>query len=520
MAECTEPPELDALPPPGRRASVHGSGGTAQSGPTWTYLVVSLGLAAAMARQTWNRQWSTDVWVHLAAVETLRHDLVDPVNELTLAAQESTGYTPYTFVLAIVARLTGLESVTVLQFAAMANLILFLAGFCLFTSTVSGRRHVPAAALVATLVMWGPRPWRWSGFLNLNSVGFGLPYPSMFATGLALVVAWALLRWDATGQRRWLSGVTIGVAVIALSHPFTAMWAMVMLLSLAVHRRLFRRDRLVSLLASGAVVAALVMSWPYFTFLELRRGGDAFAGVSAPLYSNLLGQFLAVMPGFYVVLRRLRDDRTDPLALMLLGGAAVYGFGWVTDDASFGRVLPLVFLSAHIGIGLAVVELLGPRRPRRPVMAAWVGVSFMIGLVGIAPAFARLLPDPFLAGSIRDDAALRPITEPYDELAGALPRGSVVVTDSIELARAAPGYGIGVVVPGYPVPLVTDLDQRRSATWRYLDPATPDATRRVIADRYGIVGVLCRSGCESYLTDHEVLISEPGWTLLISPSAE
>ena len=71
------------------------------------YLVLGLVLVVLLGAQTLNRQWSTDYWVHQATIETFRHDLTNPPNELTHSRDPSLSYTPYTFVLAAVASVTG-----------------------------------------------------------------------------------------------------------------------------------------------------------------------------------------------------------------------------------------------------------------------------------------------------------------------------------------------------------------------------------------------------------------------------
>ena len=106
---------------------------------------------------------------------------------------------------------------------------------------------------------------------------------------------------------------------------------------------------------------------------------------------------------------------------MLIGALVIYAYGAIIDDSNFGRVLPLVLFPAHVGIGLLVTAWIEHRsRPRAPVVA-WLGVSVAIGVVGISPGLPRLVPHVLLPGSLRDRTSLQAITEPYDDLSGALP---------------------------------------------------------------------------------------------------
>ncbi|MGH8978298.1 MAG: hypothetical protein ACRDV7_09520, partial [Acidimicrobiia bacterium] len=377
------------------------------------YVVLGLIVLVLLGVQTLNRQWSTDYWMYTATVDALLEDAGDPPHDMTGSDDPSERFTPYTVALAAVVRETGLASVTVMQLAAIANLILFLVAFELFVTELTGRRLVAVFALFATLVMWGIGPWRWSGYLNLNSIGFGMPWPSMFATGLVLLVGWALLRYDRGGAPGWLVLVGVGVPAALLSHPYTGGWGIVMLLALAVHRRLYRRDRVVPLLIAAACGAVLLAAWPYYPFFELGRADSAYSFAMQVMYRNVPLRLAAAVPGFVVVVARFRRDRTDPLALMLFGGVALYGFGWVTDTPSFGRVLPLILLAAHIGIGILVADLVERRRRASAPLVAGLVACVAIGLVGAGPGLLRTVPRGLLPESLREKTSLRPITDQY-----------------------------------------------------------------------------------------------------------
>ena len=131
----------------------------------------------------------------------------------------------------------------------------------------------------------------------------------------------------------------------------------------------------------AACTAGLVLAWPYYPFLELGSRGDAaYSGVMNVMYRSVATRTVAVLPGFFVVFQRFRRDHTDALALMLFGGLGIYVLGAVSDQQSFGRVLPLIMLAAQIGIGLLVADLVERRRPATVPIVTWLAVSFAIGL--------------------------------------------------------------------------------------------------------------------------------------------
>jgi alpha-1,6-mannosyltransferase len=479
------------------------------------YVVVSAVLVVLLVVQTLNRRWSSDFWLHEATLDAFRHNLLHPLQPLVGTHDSFEYYSPYTFVLAVVARVTGWSSVVVLQCAAVANLLLFLVAFRLFVGQLTNRAAV-VWSLVATLFFWGLRPWRWSGFLNLNSIGFGLPYPSMFATAVALLVGWALLRYGATKDRRWLVVVGLGYCVVALTHPFTGVWSAFMLLALAANLRLFRRETLVPLVVAGVCVALLLALWPYYRFYGLFSGGQHTE--SNALYELVPIRIVAALPGLVALRDRFRRDRFDALVLMFAAGIVLYALGGLGSDHNLGRTLPLLLLPLHIGIGELVARFTGVSagagagpRPGRAVGAALV-VCGIIGLVGVAPAFASMVPRHPVVDVLGDDDVLVPLTSRYSELHDALPRGSVVVAQLPVMEEVLPAYGYYVLSTGASV-FVPDADARAHATKVILAPGTSPARRQALIDRYDVRAVLCATRSCQTLFDGPATNVHP-WTLV------
>jgi hypothetical protein len=171
---------------------------------------------------------------------------------------------------AALGRLLGMGPIGALSVAAILNLVLFLVGFRLLVTRLVGNPHAAFYALVFTLVLWGLSPWRWSGFLNLNSLGFGLPL----------------------------------------------------------------------VLAAGPAVAVLDLHQQPPRHVPGRPAADLPRPGALPL-----------------VLQRLRANRRDPLGLMLLGASAVYLWGWLSGNATYGRILLFVVLVLHIVLGAWFADL-------------------------------------------------------------------------------------------------------------------------------------------------------------------
>jgi len=473
------------------------------------YVPVAIVLFVLLLVQTLNRRWSQDYWIHQATLDAFRQNLWHPVHPLIGSRDPFEYYSPYTFMLAVAARVSGLSSVVVLQVAAMCNLVLFLVGFRLFVGQLT-RGVAVTFALLATLIFWGIHPWRWSGFLNLNSIGFGLPYPSMFATGLALLVGWAFLRYAATRNWPWLVFVGVGFAVVLLSHPYTGVWTAMMLVALAIHCRLYCRATLVPVAVMIVAVAGALAAWPYYPFFGLILGNKH--SDSPLLYTGFPLGFFAALPGLIALRRRWSTDRTDPLALMFAGGAVLYALGAATGNNNLGRMLPLVALPLQIGIGELLASLVtGVPRPNA-ALAATLIVCGVAGLIGVSPAVASFVPRPLLPQSLRERTSLQPLTSRYQALSSALPRGSVIVVETYVMEWVAPARGLYILATSASA-FVPDANARRRASNEILSPRTDPAVRDKLIAQYSVRAVLCATPrCRAQFDGPRTKVDN--WTLI------
>jgi alpha-1,6-mannosyltransferase len=452
------------------------------------YWIVAAVLLVLLVVQTLNRRWSSDFWMHKVTIDTLRTSLRHPIHPLTGTSAHFEYYSPYTYALAVVARVTGWSTIVVLQVAGVFNLSLFLVAFRLFVGALTKRLAV-TFALIATLVFWGWHPWRWSGYLNMNSIGFGLPYPSMFATGLALVLGWALIRYAATRNGWWLVAIGAGLPTVMLSHPPTGLWTCVMLVALAIHYRLYRRPALLPLLGVAAVTTVLLLLWPAYPFFRLVLGPKDIG--TSTIYSGVPIRLCAAAVGVVPLWWRWKRDRTDPLVLMFLGGGFLYAVGFLLGNDNMGRLLPLALLAIHVGIGELVASFVDGTAPRSRPLLVWVGLSALVGFAGIVTGFASMVPRTLLPASLADRASLQPITTPHRALDGALPERSVVVVPTREMEQLVAAYGYRPLSVHVADAFVSDADERRAVSREILDPATSAGRRQELLDKYDVAGVVC-----------------------------
>ena len=533
----------------GERAAVH-PGSTHPPGTGWRtgrngrledvvgladrhrYLILSSILFVLMASQTLNQQWSTDFWEHSAVVRALAADLLHPDHPLLSVDATHPYFSPYTVAVGVLARLLSIGAVGALSIAAVVNLVLFLVAFWLFVGRLTASRTAPFYALLFALLLWGVRPWRWSGFLNLNSLGFGLPYPSMFATAVMLLSLWALLVQLEGGRRIWLLGPAVGGAVVLLTHPITAVAAGIGAAALVVghlHRRSLRM--LPWLLATAGATVLLTLAWPYYHVLDLLSQSSIYTGSHDPMYEQVLPRILPALLGLPVVLQRMRRDWRDPLGLMLIAAAAVYLWGGLTVNLTYGRIISFVVLVLQIALGawFADVESRlreGSYEPWRAAAAyGGLAVLLLVGLVGVAPGLTRTVPYALLPEQLRSDARLAKVSDTYRFLGDCTRRTDVILTDLGFNSLTTPTFGGRVVATGYPLPFVGDVDQRTQDVQRFFAPDATSPERRAIITRYGVGYLLVtRAELGSLRTQRDLMdglkvVHEQGDLILLATGA-
>jgi alpha-1,6-mannosyltransferase len=449
-----------------------------------------------MTVQTWGQRWSGDYWAHRAAVLELSHDPWSPDHPFTGSEVPDPGLSPYTLALGLAARASPLGVADVLSIAALSNVVLLLIGLRRFVGCFSKAALAPFWTLIAILFLWGPvAPWRWSGYLNANSIGFGLPYPSMFATALLLFVLTALINFCDGGDRRQLAALVVLAPIATLSHPFTGAALGVSGLAVVASRLGTMPPRRVAELAGGsAVVAAAVLAWPLYPALGLLGSSAQYDGIHASLYRQIGPRTVLAVVAIPVLAVRFRDNHRDPLTLMAGGAAFIFILGNLTQRYSLGRILPLGMLALHVALGAWLAD----RAPvlwrqgtsaQRLVSALAAGAVLTAGVFGCRAGLARAVPSFLLPSSVAHDPRLEADDAGLSFLGRETSPDDVALVATLEAARVSPALGAKVVAPGYIAPFIEDIGRRNDDVARFfMSPSAGE--RRAIIDRYGVSFVL------------------------------
>jgi len=311
-----------------------------------------------MAIQIRNGLWHGDFWEHAAVIRELATHFFRPQHPQLLVDAPHQFYSPYALAVAafsVVGRLSPVSALTVVAFVNLALLLLALAAF----STVCAPANPGAARfylLLFHLIFWGPGAWQYSGCFNLASLGEVLPYPSTFATAIALFGIWIFVRSQRTGGRYWYIVVWSLALIIVLVHPVAFIFLAIGLLafSLGGDRPAVSMIQILVILLSTFVVASF---WPYYPLIDLFFAqSEIFHGGNVAMYQGALqgaGLALLALP---LIALRLKADWRDPLSLMFLGLLAVYAYGGFSAQWSYGRVIPSMVLVAHMVLARAAAD--------------------------------------------------------------------------------------------------------------------------------------------------------------------
>jgi len=448
------------------------------------YIGAVVVLAGLLAIQTWNHAFGSDVYAHLAVFRELALHPFDPSNPYVASADPAHYFSPYSVGLGLVGWVTGAAPITLLYLGAAVNFVLLAIGLWLFPRSFSTHRWTPHLTLFFTLVAWGIGGFRWSGFLGLNSIGFGLGYPSVFATGVALIALAGLCRYLRTRNPALLILLGIAAAVITLTHLFTALWTAIAAVAIVASQPMqVLRRVVIGLLGASAVAAVLVLMWPYWSIFSLASGATARSDAHEVLYGNLWLHAFLFIPGFVAIGYRARRNLRDPLVLMSVAGLTVLVFGYATNSYGLGRVIPLVALSSHVALADLTAGWLMDKETRRSGIAI-VAVVGVVGMIGSVQGWTQMIPRGLVPESTVSRDLYRRSVTPYQSIESILATTDVAFA-SPWMNRVVPSVTGRVVVPGHLTPLLSDRTEREEASDAFFDNDRSTAERNAIAAQWG-----------------------------------
>lgn len=453
-----------------------------------SYLVACAVLALLLGSQSASHRWGADVWHHGAVVRTLAEDLANPRHPVLPLEAPHQFIVPPSLLAAAIVAVTPAEPLDAMVAVAALNLVLLLTGIWFFARAFCRQSPwSPLLALLFSLFLWGPNPWGYSGFLHMNQIGQSLPYPSAFAFGAALLALAAYVRWIEARRASHLVASMALAPLVILSHPVASI-LLCTVISTFLIRHVDKASAWIGAVGMGLASLAAALAWPYYPFFAVLEASHVFDASNRVLYDGVLLRTFPLLPGFAVVVARLRRDRRDPLAFSILGLSGIYVVGLVLGRWSLGRVLsPLAFLlqvALAIWIAQRLPKLVGLlTEGRHRLTARFVGAALVaLAVANMAPGFARTMPPALLPERLAGDPRLAPIDHRHRFLEGLLGYGDVVLARP-RVGWPVPTYGGKILASDLPQAFV-DTTAMHADLETFFAPESDQAMRQDIARRY------------------------------------
>lgn len=452
-------------------------------------------IAVYYLRQISDGLWVDDFWDHSAAVSALMRDLIHPRHAQLAIDQPFVFFTPYSLMVAGVARILGLTSIDALALFGLFNGALLVYGLRRYLRAmgIEDEQGVLFYGILCILFLWGAGPWNYSGFFHADILKFVLPYPSAFAAGLAL---WGLalnrsLRTPGVHPARL--GVLAILVIVMLTHPVAFVFMVAALFADALTRSRRRAEAIVMTLILILAAVAASLLWPYYPFVRLSLGAaNAYHASNGVMYLNVLGATWPVILLLPFAGRLVTDARNRTLvvtAILLLGLYVVAGY---VQKYSYGRVISYVVMLAQLVIAQRMAQwdriLFAQAAARRYGPPLIVLALCVFGIGELQATVTRALTS---ANSlVKGRPELRRMTFGHLEfLRGHIEPGSVVLAN-LETSWIIPTFGAKVVALLHPHAFIEDLDRRSQDLAEFFSTGTPRAQRARTIEHYGVRYIL------------------------------
>jgi hypothetical protein len=459
----------------------------------YRFFILCLILFVLMVFQTINGQWAGDFWEHASVVRELATHPFSPRHPVLLLNAPHLYYSPYDLGIALISRITGLEAVTTLSVAAIANLLFFLFGLRLFVSALfpENREATSFYAVLFVLFLWGMSQYSASGFFNLVSLSYAAPYPSTFSASMVFMALAMWIRLVRNDRVLWIIPVAGIAGFVLLSHPLTYILLAVGLVAIVIseHPRFGPVLWLTIFVFAVSLLAAA--TWPYYPFFTGVLSESEFISVSKAaslcFYDRVPLRILPTLAGVPVIIYRMASNWRDPLGLMFVMLLIVYGFSAIFGEWMYGRVLSPIALTLQIALAAAVAQGESRLSYRKFFISFQQGMYCLVVVLFSLTCSAWYFP--YILQHCKPDSPS--VRNRFTFLSKFVPQDDVVLSDWAS-SWVVPTFGGKVVAPERPQAFVPDNDQRqrRKDVNVFFSSKSDYDTRLAIVRKYGCRHIL------------------------------
>lgn len=432
-----------------------------------------------------NGKWYGDFWEHMAVLRELKAHPWNPLHPIILDEAPHSFYSPYSLLLALLARLFSLTEVNALAGAAIVNLILLLIFFWYFLKEYFHKNSYGIAfySLLMILFLWGAQPWYWSGFFHLGALGYVLPYPSTFAMVLTFCSMTMFLKFFKYGNKvHWMITVFL-LAMVLLIHPNTALALLIYLFCIAIDSGTKALVNRMAWYSVTCILGFLIASvWPYYNFLELLFAQSAdFHSDSETLYVNIFSRgILPALVALPLIIIRLVQKKLDFIALSFVLLVLIYLYGYFSGKWGYGRAISqaLFLLQITLGYYLATLETKivtwGKQYAISFILLFTISITYIV-VYRVNPEAKYILGD-----MVRPQP---PAFKQYEFLERYVKQYDVVIADPLT-SWVVPAWSGKVIASIHPLPFISDINTRRKDLKDFFDSSKSNQLRLMLIKRY------------------------------------
>lgn len=466
----------------------------------WFYYLVSAVFVCFLGFEVYvmsKNIWIGDFWTHTPPVIEFAREQGPYHNPWIHSSLPDVYMTPFHWFWGKVMWLTNLEVLDVMLISGCVNLLLVYMTIRAFCSVVLKEKHFLFHAFVMFCVLfyWGYNPWGYSGFFHFGFINFILPYPSTI--GFCVVLGGICLHELVLNQKRTIVATVVLVlynvfafAFLFLIHPLTFVFYGVAIASLFISQALQRRLKtglwVISVGVPAIVAGAMVGLYPFFPVREfLQSGGGNFHFANYNMYDDRI--FLRLLPALFAapLVYRLKGEQRSFLKIFFTLLVVLYGYGYVTEQFSYGRSIALVYFCVQLAVAIYLRDAYKAHFRKaesiptgKAFYLAGVGCMFMINLVALPRTAYNLLTAPAL-----NREALREVDQ-------ALPEHRVVVASDEGLLQKINTFLGKGMLPLQPTIWIKDEPLRRAALDSLFRSEDPVGGGALLSRQYGATHIL------------------------------
>lgn len=440
-----------------------------------------------------NGLWKGDFWEHSAVVRELSTHILHPQHPQLLLDAPHAFYSPYAVAIALLSRLIHLDAITTLSIVGLVNLGLLLLGFRLFIFSLNFR--YPKAtlfyALLLMLFYWDYHTWSYSGFFHIGALGYVLPYPSTFTTGLTFITLHLNRRRIDKTKNYLFIPISLLVGIILLSHPLTFLFLVIGLYSFSLESQGFglRDIALITLSLIGSLLCAAL--WPYFPFFTLViHESGLYHAFNQEMYQQILLRTWPSLVGIPLILAKIRINWRSPLGLMLVIFTGIYVTGAFTGKYTCGRVISYIILLLQIVIAERLA-LLESHFQRFSIQSQRKRLHLLFIPISVAVVCILLSWRPVIRVLWKALQQRQPGYESFLFLSNFTKQDEVILTD-LETSWVTPTFGGKVIATLHPLVFVPDHEIRQADIHYFFNENSTGEQRQRIIEKYEVTYVLLK----------------------------